>query len=138
MAEWTEAEEHVLRHLRKLGFQHIQRPDWIARDKQGRWWSFEVKAKERFEPPPFAGHGLNASQLHSRLALQVEKGIRAVLVVLDPEIGWIMAPLDQLSNGPLHKTRNGVIIFPIDRFRKVEGLMEREFIDAAQTGGVLV
>jgi len=122
VAEWTEAEEHVLRHLRKLGFQHIQRPDWIARDKQGRWWSFEVKAKERFEPPPFAGHGLNRSQLYARLALQAEKGIRAILIVQDPELGWIMAPLDRLTAGKFFVTRNGVIIFPLDHFRRVDGL----------------
>lgn len=122
MAEWSDAEERVLRHLRRLGFQYIQRPDWIARDNKGTWWSFEVKAKERFEPPPFAGHGLNRSQMQSRLALQAEKGIRAVLIVMDPDEGWIMAPLDRLANGPLYETTNGVVIFPIDQFKQVDGL----------------
>lgn len=120
--EWTEAEQQIRRYLSKLGYTHIQRPDWIAKAPNGEWHSFEVKDKARFEPPPFSGHGLNDKQLQSRIQLEQEKGICAILVVRDKELGWITTRLSDAVKGVRYLTRNGICIFPLDTFDLVRGL----------------
>lgn len=122
--EWTEAEHRIRQFLSELRYTYIQRPDWIAKAPNGEWHSFEVKDKERFEPPPFSGHGLNDKQLQSRMQLEKEKGIVAILVVRDKDLGWIKARLSKAIQGESHLTKNRVRIFPIDTFDFVRGLNE--------------
>lgn len=127
--EWTAAEgEFKNDYLKPIGFKNIQRPDWIA-EYNGIWYSFEIKCKEPFQPSPFdgsdkilpnGGHGLNRYQLLSRLQLEESTGIKAVLAVKDPVLGWIGAPMNELIAGPHYITRNNIVIFPVESFKPLK------------------
>lgn len=121
--EWTAAEGEFCKYLRREGFEYIQRPDWIAKSPEGDWYSFEIKAKERFQPPPFEGHGLNERQFNSRMKLYADRNVIPVLAVKDSTSGlWMARQMAALNMGDNYLTRNKVLIFPVAEFKKLEGL----------------
>ena len=81
--EGIKGEQKLFKFLRDRGFKFFQ-PDAIGYKKgQYTYYVFEAKNQERFEPPPFEGHGLPIWQVKARLRFQKETKIIAVLVVFD-------------------------------------------------------
>lgn len=83
-----------------------------------RWYLLEVKYKERFQPPPFWGHGLDKIGADLRLQFYQDTGIRPLFLVFDPDGDYYWQWLDVLVNGEYFTTRNGILIFPIHKFEK--------------------
>ena|SRR3990167_4131443 len=108
-----EAQARIL--LKKLGFQ-VQSPDWLAK-KDGKWIIFEIKKKERFMPPPFAGHGLDERQIFLRNEFLKETGIRTYLMIFEVGTNNIFGQyIDILEKGIKYKTKNNIWIFPLPSF----------------------
>ena len=73
--------------------------------KEGKYYLFEAKRQERYNPPPFEGHGLPKWQVEARVKFQEETGIIAILVVFDKETGEIFYQrLDVLEKTKYHDT----------------------------------
>lgn len=112
-------ESKVRALLKKHGYRFMQ-ADILANIK-GEWRILEVKYQEKFEPPPFEGHGLPRWQVDARLKFQEETGIRAMLYVVDnPSDIIYWQYLDKLMNGETYQTEgsNPRIIFPLKSFNK--------------------
>jgi len=112
-------ESKVRALLKKHGY-HFMQADILANIK-GEWRILEVKYQEKFEPPPFEGHGLPRWQVDARLKFQEETGIRAMLYVVDnPSDIIYWQYLDKLMNGETYQTEgsNPRIIFPLTSFNK--------------------
>lgn len=76
-------EQKLFGLLKELGFKFFQ-PDAIG-EKDGEYFLFECKHQERYNPPPFEGHGLPKWQVEARLKFYNKTGIRPILVVFDKE-----------------------------------------------------
>ena len=112
-----EAQARLL--LKKLGFE-IQSPDWLA-VKNNNWICIEVKKKERFNPPPFEGHGLDLRQIYLRNRLLKEKGIRTFLMIFEINSNKIFGQyLDILERGKKFETKNKIVIYPLASFKIYE------------------
>jgi hypothetical protein len=90
--------------------------------QNGKWCIAEVKTQEKFEAPPFDGHGLPQWQIDARLEFYKETGIVPFLIVncLSDNCTYIQR-LDVLMDGVHFKT-NGIkkrTIFPIESFVKI-------------------
>jgi len=109
------AERKALKVLKNCDYKCYQ-PDWIA-FRNDEYIVVEVKGKERFEPPPFEGTGLDIYQVNARLAFQYKTGIRIMLLVEDSQDGWIWNWLDELEAGEYHDTKNGIRIYPIENYQ---------------------
>ena len=110
-----EGEQQARLILKKMGFE-VQSPDWLGL-KDNNWVCFEIKKKERFEPPPFEGHGLDKRQIYLRKKLFESKDIRTMLMIFEVSSNRIFYRfLDLLENGPKFETRNGIIIYPLKNF----------------------
>lgn len=111
------AEEQARLFLKNHGFSVFQ-PDWIA-NKDGEYYLIEVKHQDRFEPPPFAGHGLPPYQVSMRLAFQKQTGIRVMLLIIDKSTKeWFVQWLDTLNEGIsfLTQGQSPRKVFPIENF----------------------
>jgi hypothetical protein len=81
-------------------------------------WAYEIKFQAVYEAPPFDGHGLPPWQVRTRLALQREIGLIAVLLVFDHDGRTYAQRLDRLEEGPRFDT-NGVSprrVYPLESF----------------------
>lgn len=112
--------ESKVRDLLKRYGYHFMQADILANIK-GEWRILEVKYQEKFEPPPFEGHGLPRWQVDARLKFQEETGIKAMLYVVDNPTDIIYWQyLDELMRGETYQT-NGAkprIIFPLTSFNQ--------------------
>lgn len=114
-----EGEQQARILLKKLGFQ-VQSPDWIAK-KDGKWTCFEIKKKERFMPPPFAGHGLDEKQIFLRNEFFKDTDIRTYLIIFEVGTENIFGQfIDILEKGNKFRTKNGIWIFPLSAFRNLK------------------
>lgn len=101
--------------LKAKGFQIFQ-ADWIGY-KNGKYTMFEIKQKERYQPPPFEGHGLDIRQVKARLQFQEKTGIRCCLVVFEIGTDKIFYQwLDALNDSEYFDTRNRVRVYPLTSF----------------------
>lgn len=110
-----EGEQQARLLLKKRGF-YIGQSDWIGK-KDNQWARFEIKRKERFEPPPFEGHGLDIRQVNYAVEFQRATSIPTFLLIY--EIGtdkWFMRRLDELEKGEKFDTKNGVRIYKLTNF----------------------
>ena len=110
------AREWLLGH----GYEVILQADWIARSPAGLVL-VEVKHQERFEPPPFFGHGLPPWQVKARLAFEAETGVRALLLVRDKATSEVFYQwLAELERGPKYLTSGSSrrVIYPLDSFHR--------------------
>jgi Holliday junction resolvase len=80
-------EKRVRDYLIKNKVQHMQ-VDLIIFSK-GKYKLFEIKHQEKYEPPPFEGHGLPIWQVESRVKFYEEFGIEPFLFVVDKKDGNI-------------------------------------------------
>lgn len=97
---------------------NLFQPDWMV-VKGGRYYVIEVKCKEIFTAPPFDGQGLDIRQVHARMKLYKDTGIRCLFLVFclnDATIRW--AWLDELEQTQYHDTRNGIRIYNINNFHE--------------------
>ena len=114
-----EGEQQARILLKKLGFE-VQSPDWLA-VKENNWTCIEVKKKERFDPPPFAGHGLDNRQIYLRKKLLEEKEIRTFLLIFEVGTDNIFGQyLDVLEEGNKFITKNGITIYPLPSFQNLK------------------
>ena len=110
--------EGVIRDYLKRNKIHFMQADLLFKHK-GSWFSAEIKNQERFEPPPFEGHGLPMWQVEARLRLQNDTGIRAMFFVVEKptdKVFWNY--MDLLNKGEKIQT-NGAkprVIFPLSNF----------------------
>ena len=108
------ARDFLLAH----GYKIFQ-ADWIGKRGDG-WIIFEVKMKsERFQPPPFEGHGLEIHQIKTRLEYQAETGQRVFIMIIEPDVilgQW----LDKLEKTVFFDTQNGIRIYNIKEFAVLE------------------
>jgi len=97
-------EQRLFTLLRKSGFEFFQ-ADGLGK-RNGVWYLFESKRQERYEPPPFEGHGLPLWQVRSRVKFQKETGIIAVLVIFEKGSDSVFYQrLDKLELGNKIDTR---------------------------------
>ena len=117
------AETKALRLLRNMGFEFAQQLDWIGK-KDGEWVVIEVKEKELFEPGanfPYYGAGLNKSQLYLRTQLLHDLGFRTYLLIFAKGTSQVyVGYLDELEQGEFYDTRNGIRIYPITNFARLD------------------
>ena len=114
-----EGEEQARILLKRLGFE-IQSPDWLA-VKDNNWFCIEVKKKERFNPPPFEGHGLDNRQIYLRNRLLKEKGIRTYLMIFEIGTNNIFGQyLDILEKNEKFITKNNITIYRLSVFEKLD------------------
>jgi len=111
--------EKIIRDYFKDKKIHFFQVDLMAKIRD-RWNLIEIKHQESYKPPPFEGHGLPKWQIDARLEFQKEKGIRALLFIVDKEtkiIYWQY--MDELMNGESYQTKgiNPRIIFPLINFK---------------------
>jgi len=96
----------------------VFQPDWIA-SIDGAYVVVEVKNQERFTPPPFWGHGLPAYQVRDRLAYQAGTGVRALLLIHEPDTDEVFHQwLDVLEGGEKFYTSGDSprVVYPLTSF----------------------
>lgn len=110
-----EGEQKLFKLLHDRGY-HFFQPDTMAK-KNGKWFVFETKQKERFNPPPFEGHGLDTRQVRARLDFQKETGIEAILVIFEVGTNNVyMQSFTNLELGEYFDTKNGVRVYKLSSF----------------------
>ncbi len=110
-----EGEQKARLLLKQKGF-YIGQSDWIGK-KDNQWVRFEIKRKERFNSPPFDGHGLNIRQVNYAIEFQKDTGILTILLIY--EIGtdkWFVRRLDKLEKGEKFDTKNNIRIYKLSNF----------------------
>ncbi len=110
-----EGEQKARLLLKQKGF-YIGQSDWIGK-KDNQWVRFEIKRKERFNSPPFNGHGLNVKQVNYAIEFQKDTGIPTMLLIC--EIGtdkWFVRRLDKLEKGEKFTTKNNIRIYKLSNF----------------------
>jgi len=100
--------------------RHCFQSDLIVKGKNG-YILVEVKHQEKFEPPPFYGHGLPPYQVKARLDFCKEKDMRCLFLVFDKiDMCTYFQWLDELENGNKFYTRNNNrVIYDIKEFNKL-------------------
>lgn len=78
-----EGEQFVRNLLLKKG-HFIGQMDLISLSKDGKVYLYEIKHQERFNAPPFDGHGLPPNQMKFRLKIAKLTGMIPVLVIVEP------------------------------------------------------
>jgi hypothetical protein len=79
--EGIQGEKKLFEFLRNRGFKFFQ-ADAIG-SLEGEYYLFEAKHQERYDPPPFEGHGLPKWQVEARIKFQEETGVIAWFVVFE-------------------------------------------------------
>jgi len=113
-----EGEQKARLLLKKRGF-YIGQSDWIGK-KNNQWNRFEIKRKERFNPPPFEGHGLDIRQVNYAIEFQKDTGIQTILLIY--EIGtnkWFMRRIDELEKREKFDTKNNIRIYKLSNFYEI-------------------
>lgn len=132
--EGIEGEKIARIILKKYGFQ-LFGGDWIIKSNLGKYYLVEIKHKlECFKSPPFDGHGLDLFKIVAREQFRKDTGIKTILLIVDKEqkrVYWNF--LDSLEKGDYFKTKNNIIIYPLDNF-----LPEEEFVklNEEQSNGI--
>lgn len=120
-----EGEQKARKILKTAGYW-VGQIDWLGK-KDGKWIKFEIKRKERFEPPPFEGHGLNAIQVNFARELYLDTGIRTMLVIWEKGTNkWFAQWLDILETRPndeKYLTRNNIRIYKLTNFVEWENIL---------------
>jgi hypothetical protein len=89
--------------------------DWFA-VKNNKIIQVEVKHKERFNPPPFYGHGMEIWKIKRRLDFE-KLGFTAMFMIFDITDGHIYCQyLKKLNEGNYFDTKKGIRIYPIENF----------------------
>jgi len=110
-----EGEQKARLLLKENGFW-LGQSDWIGK-KDGKWIRFEIKRKERFNLPPFEGHGLDIRQVNYALEFQKDTGIPTILLIYEAGTNkWFMGRIDELEKGEKFDTKNGIRIYKLDNF----------------------
>jgi len=123
--EGIEGEQMMLSLLRNRGYKCFQ-PDVIGLINN-KYYVFEVKRQDRFNAPPFEGHGLPLWQVRARLEFQKATGVIAILVVFDKETNEVFYQrLDVLEKGKYFDTKNKDKnrrrrVYPLEQFEKLNG-----------------
>jgi len=121
MNEGWEGESIIRAYLSKRHILHLQADLMVF--VKGKWQIWEIKHQERFEKPPFDGHGLPKWQIDARLKFQDDTGIRALLFIVDKKTGIIYWQyMDELIKGKAYQTngKSPRIIFPIESYNILE------------------
>ena len=113
-----QGEDKARDYLRSKGITNLQQLDWIIK-KDGRYTIIEVKYKELFKPPPFAGAGLDISQVKLRTQLYKELGLDTLLIVFETGTDNVYYQLlSKLEQTDYFDTKNKIRIYDIKNFRK--------------------
>lgn len=113
--EGIAGEQMLFKWLENRGIKFFQ-PDAI-----GGNIVYEAKHQERYEAPPFDGHGLPHYQVRARMEFAEKKNMRAMLVVFDKATDEIFYQyFDVLEKGEHHDTHGAKPrrIYPLTSFMK--------------------
>lgn len=107
--------------------------DSVSRDPvTGKWYVWEIKHQERFNGPPFDGHGLPVTQLNDRIKYCKETNQIPILAIIEPQSDTLfnqptlmfiqyMEVLKNLTQRQKFITKTGSrIIFDLKAFKKIE------------------
>ena len=101
--EGIKGEKMLFDWIKKHGYEFFQ-PDAIAL-QDGEYVIYEAKHQERFNPPPFEGHGLPRWQIMARLSFEMKTGIKTILIIFDKKTNEIFYNyLSELEKGEYHDT----------------------------------
>jgi hypothetical protein len=92
----SDGEFAIIDILKKMGVQHIRRPDFCFYSKK-RWYAVEVKNKEPFEPPPAYMQGIPRSQYYKDLDIDAT-GLCCILAVRGNDNEWLAQYVAQLHS----------------------------------------
>jgi len=112
-------EQKLFGLLKELEFKFFQ-ADAIG-EKGDEYFLFECKHQERFNPPPFEGHGLPKRQVEARLKFYNKTGIRPILVIFDKEMKEIFyQAIDTLERLDYYDTKGNSPrrIYKLTSFKK--------------------
>ena len=103
-----------------LPSMELQQLDLLGK-MDDKYIAFEIKQRELYSPPPFAGTGLDIAQLKRRLQLQEDLDIRTYMIVFVTGTDDVYGQyLDKLEEGLHFDTKNGIRIFDIANFIKLK------------------
>lgn len=120
--EGIKGEQQLFQFLRENNFKFFQ-PDAIGL-KNNKYYIFECKHQELFNPPPFSGHGLPKWQVDARIKFQTITGIKSVLVIFNKPFAKTKTIyyqlLEKLEKGEFIDTKGlkPRRIYKIDSFKK--------------------
>lgn len=120
--------EGIFRDLLKLKKHKFAQIDILSISEDDVIYIWEIKHQERFEAPPFDGHGLPPYQLEMRIKIAERTNTIPMFAIIEPEDEngdmWAfiqdMRKLDALPDDRKFITKTGKrIIFHIDEFNKM-------------------
>lgn len=98
-------------------------PDALAIGHDGKPFLIEFKGQDRFEAPPFAGHGLPVTQARRYEQVRLASGVRTLIVVRETG-GTMRQWLDVLEDGEHFDTAGTVKtprrVYPVSSYVPVE------------------
>lgn len=123
--------EKIIRQLLKEHNHEYGQIDLISIDKAtGKIYLWEIKHQERFEGPPFDGHGLPPWQFYFRIKIAKKMGVTPMLVIVEPKQGLFdkqiilyqsLFVLQKLPPADVFKSKTGKrLIFNISKFKVFE------------------
>ena len=114
--------ETIIRELLKGEKHKIAQLDIVSICPKGKVYLYEVKHQERFEAPPFDGHGLPPWQAEFRLRIAKKTGMIPVFVVVEIPTGRIFYQLlTTLDAGEKFVTKTGKrVIYPLTSFKEFQ------------------
>lgn len=112
--------EQIVRDLFKKQKIKFMQVDIMWKNKAGQWCLGEVKTQDKFEAPPFDGHGLPEWQIKTRLDFQKDTGVIAYFFVVDKKDGFLYwQRLDELMKTDYFKTNDKQrVIFKLDSYTR--------------------
>ena len=122
--------------LKSMGYRVFQ-IDWMVLGPSGHYGLVEVKEQERFMAPPFDGHGLPLWQVNDRLAFQKALGVRAMLIVREPDTGLAFYQFFDVLEAGEHLDTGGASprrIYPLTSFTPISRELA-ESINASTVAG---
>lgn len=120
--------EGIFRDLLKLKKHKFAQIDILSISEDDFIYIWEIKHQERFEAPPFDGHGLPPYQLEMRIKIAERTNTIPMFAIIEPEDEngdmWAfvqdMRKLAALPDDKKFITKTGKrIIFHIDEFNKM-------------------
>ncbi len=96
--------ENEIRGILSRKRLHYFQAEIVFKNGKGRWGLIEVKHQERFEPPPFEGHGLPRWQLEARMGFYKDTGVVPYLIIVEKPTGIIYSK-DMITLSTLDKSK---------------------------------
>ena len=129
MEKGDKGEYEIIRLLHQYGVEKVRIPDvvWLHPISK-RWYYFEVKNKEPFEPPPDWLQGFPQLQFIKDIHIDAS-GLCCIYIVRGKDGGWLAQYanlLEPISNPPQANTEENLVWFPLSQFVPVAPFFQNE------------